>query len=240
MNILLTSVTTDQIQAEVRVPGGHRLISTNVKLNNQDDYANWCSELYADSKLDIGTHFTCFPLKRAQIISRSDRKKFVEKWGSQLRFFHLPNQNNEVLAYAKYTSANNSDASEVTIFEVPFLSIFGQEWFGPMAPPRSESTALLYIGTQHSALSLFHANKLMNHAVIPFRTAEDLLYHFLFSLKQFSVSTDSCEVHLVGPRSDDETIVELFSEQIALKQELFETSDDSFQFDLKLLWKCAS
>lgn len=240
MNILLTSVTADQVRAEVRVLGGHRLTAFSESFNKPADYFDWQHTCYTDQDLDIGTHFTCYPLQAVQLISRSNRSTLISEWGPKVRFYHWHDQPQYVLAYAEYLHLQPESGHRVHQYQIPLPALLFQEWFKDIDNSDREYTAIIFVGGEQSSLALFQGANLVNHASIQFRSAEDILYHYLFSLDQFSAQPDACTLHLIGPRAGDNALVDLFDEQTQLNRDFFASPEDAERFDLKLLWKCAS
>jgi len=239
VNILLTSVTTDQVRAEVRVPGGHRLTAFSEHLDKPSDFFEWCHKWYADKDLDIRSHFTCFPLQSVQLISQTDRAHYISKWGKYVRFYQWHNQPDYLLAYVDYLHHQKNADHKVNQYQIPLLPLLYQEWLGH-THNTLEHEAILYIGGEQMSLALFQGSNLLNQATIQFRSAEDILYYYLFSLDQFSIKPESCASYLLGPRAAENEIVDLFEEQTQLNQDFLGSPGDADRLDLKLLWKCAS
>jgi hypothetical protein len=240
VNILLTSVTADQVHAEVRVPNGHRLTAASKDISRVEEYKQWCLGLYADEKLNIHSHYSCYPLQAIKLTARSKRRQLNQSFGPNLRFYHYHNHPGQVLAYPLLHPNFTDQNTHITAYQLPLASMFMQEWFGTKDSQNQIHTALLYVANQQATLCLFENNHFLNQATIAFRTAEDILYHYLFSLDQFGIPVPSCAALLVGPKADDSKLLELFENQTAFENDIFTSADDRKYFDLKLLWKCAS
>ncbi len=240
MNILLTSVTTDQVRAEVRVPGGHRLTDFTEHLDKPSDFYEWRHTIYADKNLDIGSHFICFPLQAVQLISRSDRLHIISEWGERVRFYHWHNHPRYLLAYVDYLHLQPTSQHVVSEYQVPLLPLIYQEWFESNHKSDRGNDAILFIGGEQMSLALFQGSTLLNQSTIQFRSAEDILYYYLFSLDQFSIKPETCTSYILGPQATENTILDLFEEQTPLSRDFLDSPEDAERLDLKLLWKCAS
>ncbi len=236
MSILLTSVTGENVRSEVRAAEGHRITSFADSFQNQAPLHEWLSSILSDQKLEIDTHYICFPLQHVDYISRSDRSKWRSELGHDIRFYRWPYQPNHVIAYAAQSQL--LDYPKKTTYQIPFLPIIYRELREGNHIQRKAHTAIFYIAHSQAALAICDQNRLLNQALIQFRSAADLLYFYLFSLKEFGIDQDQCILHLMGPKSCDESLLSLFDEQTNRSKKVFSSVTDAENIDLKLLRKC--
>ena len=233
-------MSTDQVQAEVRVKKGHRLTAFQQSIDNAAGYIDWLQTLYGDSELDISEHFSCFPLQSIQTISRNEREEKQKEWGEHMRFYQLHGYPDQLLAYVNPLRDAHDLNNKVSLYQIPFGALLFQEWSTSQQALQQSQAAFLFVGNQQASLFLFQDRCFLNQATIQFRTPEDILYHFLFSLDQFSIEPSDCSLTLMGPQANSQVLIDLFQKQIRLDQEFMLDVEDDTAFELKLLWKCAS
>lgn len=236
MSTLLTSVTGYNVRAEVRAGEGHRINAYTESFDNQASLVNWFKKMLSDEKLSIETQYICFPLQPFEFISRSDRSEWKHEMGDHIRFFRWPYQRNHVVAYAAQNQFLISP--EIPCYQIPFYPQIYRELLEGNHFSGDGYTAIFFIGHAQAGLAICDHSSLINHSIISFQTAADLLYFYLFSLKEFGIHTDRCILHLVGPKSHDESLRTLFDEQTNRSENVFDSDTDAINIDLKLLQKC--
>jgi hypothetical protein len=229
-------VTGYNVRAEVRAEEGYRINAYTQSFDNQASLVNWFKKMLSDEHLKIETQYISFPLQPMDFISRSDRSEWKHEMGNHIRFFHWPYQRDHVIAYAAQNQFFISP--EIPCYQIPFYPLIYRELLDGDHLAADGHTAIFFIGHAKAGLAIFDHSSLINHSIISFRTAADLLYYYLFSAKEFGINPDSCTLHLVGPKSSDESLITLFDEQTNRSKNLFDSDTDAINIDLKLLQKC--
>jgi hypothetical protein len=240
LNQLFTSVTGHSLQAEIRAPEGHLLQSLGEQVTRAEDITSLLIDWVSSPKWDIGAVYITHPHHYIHRTKMNERDQVSRKYGSSVRFYQHPYDARALFAYAAAVETLALVPYAKSVFQIPTIALLIQELKSSSWMDEQAQFAWLWISRERFSLSLFQDDKLLNHAIFNFRTAEDILYFLLFSLLEFGIDVKKCPVILAGDGSREASIQKMLSGQCHLDHTFFQSPDDAFNFDLKLLRKCAS
>ena len=233
-------MTGHTLQAEIRAPEGHLLQSLREQVTRTENITSILIDWISSPKWDIGTVYITHPHHSIHRTKMIQRDQISKKYGSSVRFHQNPYDTNSLFAYSVAHETLALIPYAKSVFEIPTLALLFQELKSSSWMNNETQFAWLWISRERFSLSLFQNDKVLNHAIFNFRTAEDILYFLLFSLSEFGIDVKKCPVILAGDSSRDFSIQKTLSGQCHLDHTFFQSPDDAFNFDLKLLRKCAS